>query len=90
MKPSTSTLSATGMGTGLAAGPHAAEKRDPRPHRILDDRSRLACHLQWYLGSSVRRSMAHALSQAFMKRGLPRSGYHDNGGAMTAAEIQEV
>jgi transposase InsO family protein len=24
-----------------------------------------------------------------MKRGLPRSGYHDNGGAMTAEEIRE-
>ena len=56
---------------------------------ILDDRSRLACHLQWYLGVERAQIMAHALSQAFMKRGLPRSGYHDNGGAMTAAEIQE-
>jgi transposase InsO family protein len=56
---------------------------------ILDDRSRLACHLQWYLGDERAQIMAHALSQAFMKRGLPRSGYHDNGKAMTAAEIQE-
>lgn len=56
---------------------------------ILDDRSRLACHLQWYLGKECAQIMAHALSQAFMKRGLPRSGYHDNGGAMTAEEIRE-
>jgi putative transposase len=56
---------------------------------VLDDRSRLACHLQWYLGDECAQIMAHALAQAFMKRGLPRVGYHDNGGAMTAAEITE-
>jgi len=56
---------------------------------VLDDRSRLACHLQWYRGEERAQIMAHALSQAFMKRGLPRSGYHDNGKAMTAAEIQQ-
>lgn len=56
---------------------------------VLDDRSRLACHLQWYLGDERAQIVAHTLSQAFMKRGLPRSGYHDNGGAMTAAEIKE-
>ena len=56
---------------------------------VLDDRSRLACHLQWYLGQERAQIVAHALSQAFMKRGLPRSGYHDNGSAMRAAEIQE-
>lgn len=54
---------------------------------VLDDRSRLACHLQWYAGDERPQIMAHALTQAFMKRGLPRMGYHDNGGAMTAAEI---
>jgi transposase InsO family protein len=56
---------------------------------VLDDRSRLVCHLQWYLGEECGQIMAHALSQAFMKRGLPRAGYHDNGGAMTAAEMTE-
>jgi putative transposase len=56
---------------------------------VLDDRSRLACHLQWYLGDERTQIVAHTLSQAFMKRGLPASGYHDNGGAMTAAEITE-
>ena len=56
---------------------------------VLDDRSRLACHLQWYLGAERAQIMAHTLCQAFMKRGIPGSGYHDNGAAMTAAEIVE-
>jgi putative transposase len=56
---------------------------------ILDDHSRLGCHLQWYLGAERERILAHALCQAFMKRGIPASGYHDNGKAMTGEEIKE-
>jgi transposase InsO family protein len=55
---------------------------------VLDDRSRLACHLQWYLTEDAE-NVAHGLSQAFQKRGLPRSAMSDNGGAMTADEIRE-
>jgi putative transposase len=55
---------------------------------VLDDRSRLACHLQWYLAENAE-NVAHGLSQAFQKRGLPRSVLSDNGAAMTAAEITE-
>ena len=55
---------------------------------VLDDRSRLACHLQWFLAETAQ-TIAHGLSQAFQKRGLPRSGLSDNGAAMTAAEITE-
>jgi len=55
---------------------------------VLDDRSRLACHLQWYLAETAE-IIAHGLSQAFQKRGLPRSALSDNGAAMTAAEITE-
>jgi putative transposase len=55
---------------------------------VLDDRSRLACHLQWYLSEDAE-NVAHGLSQAFQKRGLPRSAMSDNGGAMTADEIRE-
>ena len=40
---------------------------------VLDDRSRVACHLQWYL-SETAENVAHGLSQAFQKRGLPRAG----------------
>jgi transposase InsO family protein len=55
---------------------------------VLDDRSRLACHLQWYLHENAE-NVAHGLSQAIQKRGLPRSAMSDNGGAMTAHEIDE-
>jgi putative transposase len=55
---------------------------------VLDDRSRLACHLQWYLAETAE-VIAHGLSQAFQKRGLPRAALSDNGAAMTAAEISE-
>ena len=53
---------------------------------VLDDRSRLACHLQWYLAETAE-VIAHGLSQALQKRGLPRAALSDNGAAMTAAEI---
>lgn len=55
---------------------------------VIDDRSRLACHLQWYLAETAQ-VIAHGLAQAFQKRGLPRSGLSDNGAAMTAAEITQ-
>jgi transposase InsO family protein len=55
---------------------------------VVDDRSRLACHLQWYLAETAQ-NIAHGLSQAFQKRGLPRAALSDNGSAMTAAEISE-
>jgi putative transposase len=55
---------------------------------VFDDRSRLACHLQWYLTENAE-NVAHGLSQAFQKRGLPRAGLSDNGSAMIAAEIVE-
>jgi transposase InsO family protein len=55
---------------------------------VIDDRSRLACHLQWYLAETAQ-NIAHGLSQAFQKRGLPRAALSDNGAAMTAAEITE-
>jgi transposase InsO family protein len=55
---------------------------------VLDDRSRLACHLQWYFTENAE-NIAHGLSQAFQRRGLPRSAQSDNGSAMTAAEIVE-
>jgi transposase InsO family protein len=53
---------------------------------VLDDRSRLACHLQWYL-SETAEIVVHGLSQAFQKRGLPRASLSDNGPGMIAAEI---
>jgi putative transposase len=54
---------------------------------ILDDRSRLVCHIQWYLDETAQ-SLIHGLSQAFHKRGLPRALMTDNGPAMIANETQ--
>jgi len=58
-----------------------------KPHllAILDDRSRLCCHAQFYLEETTE-DLVHGLSQALLKRGLPRSLLTDNGGAMIAAE----
>ena len=53
---------------------------------ILDDRSRIACHVQWYLDETAE-SLVHGLSQAFQKRALPRSLMTDNGAAMKAEEF---
>jgi transposase InsO family protein len=54
---------------------------------ILDDHSRLCCHAQWFLHESTQ-ALVHGLTQAFLKRGLPRLALSDNGGAMLAAETE--
>jgi putative transposase len=54
---------------------------------VLDDRSRLVCHAQWFLDQTAR-SLVHGLSQALMRRGLPRSLLTDNGAAMMAEEFK--
>jgi putative transposase len=55
---------------------------------ILDDHSRLCCHVQWYL-SETASDLVHGLSQAIQKRGLPRALLTDNGSAMVAEEVTE-
>ena len=89
-RPSTST--ACGIGIVITAprrcSRRAASGETPILFGVLDDRSRLACHLQWYLAETAE-IIAHGLSQAFQKRGLPRAALSDNGAAMTAAEITE-
>jgi transposase InsO family protein len=54
---------------------------------VLDDRSRLAAHVQWYL-AETGETFAHGFAQAIQKRGLPRALMTDQGGPMLAAEIQ--
>ncbi len=54
---------------------------------VLDDCSRLICHLQWYLDETAA-SFVHGLCQAIQKRGLPRALMTDNGPAMMAAETR--
>jgi transposase InsO family protein len=55
---------------------------------VLDDRSSLICHAQWFLDETAR-SLVHGLVQAILKRGLPRALMSDNGGAMVARETTQ-
>jgi transposase InsO family protein len=55
---------------------------------ILDDHSRLCCHVQWYL-SETAEDLVHGLYQAIQKRGMPRALLTDNGSAMVAEEVTE-
>lgn len=55
---------------------------------VLDDRSRLICHAQWFLEETAK-SLVHGLTQAILKRGLPRVLLTDNGSAMLAGETTE-
>ncbi len=55
---------------------------------ILDDRSRLICHAQWYLDETAE-TLVHGFMQALQKRGLPRALMSDNGAAMVAAEFTQ-
>ena len=59
----------------------------PMALAILDDHSRLCCHLQLYLAETAE-CLIHGLKQAFMKRGLPRALMTDNGAAMLAEETR--
>jgi len=59
----------------------------PRAFCVMDDKSRVCCHLQWYLSESAE-TLYHGLVQGFYKRGLPRSLMTDNGKAMLADEIR--
>jgi len=54
---------------------------------ILDDCSRLCCHLQFYMAETAE-CLVHGLLQALMKRGLPRALMTDNGAAMLAEEVR--
>ena len=66
----------------------AGQRQRPIVLGILDDHSRLCCHLQWYL-SETAEDLVHGLSQAIQKRGLPRALLTDNGPAMLAEEVTE-
>jgi len=55
---------------------------------VIDDHSRLCCHLQWYWWEDTR-ALVHGFVQALQKRGLPRSLMSDNGAAMVSAEFRE-
>jgi transposase InsO family protein len=67
---------------------HRGQWQRPLALGILDDHSRLCCHLQWYL-TETAEDLVHGLSQAIQKRGLPRALLTDNGPAMIAEEVTE-
>jgi len=67
---------------------HGGQWLRPIALGILDDHSRLCCHVQWYL-SETAEDLVHGLSQAIQKRGLPRALLTDNGAAMVAEEVTE-
>lgn len=64
------------------------ERVYPQLLGVIDNRSRLICHLQWYLGEGAEE-LVHGLGQALQKRGLPRSIMMDNGSAMKAGETRQ-
>lgn len=66
----------------------SGEWKTPLLLGVIDDYSRLCCHLQWYLSESSE-TFAHGLGQALQKRGLCRSLLTDNGKALTATEIEQ-
>jgi len=53
---------------------------------IMDDHSRLVCHLQWYYTEDTE-CLVHGFCQALQKRALPRSLLSDNGSAMISGEF---
>lgn len=55
---------------------------------IIDDHSRLICHLQWFCQETAE-VLVHGFVQALEKRGLPRALMTDNGAAMVSAEFKE-
>jgi transposase InsO family protein len=55
---------------------------------VLDDRSRLACHAQWYFDETTQ-TLVHGLTQALLKRGLARCQMTDGGAAMKAGETRQ-
>ena len=54
---------------------------------VIDDHSRLICHLQWYAAHENTECLVHCFTQALQRRGLPRSLHNDNGSAMISGEF---
>jgi hypothetical protein len=61
--------------------------RSAKAFAVIDDHTRIVCHVQWYLAEDTER-IVHGFVQALLKRGLPAELMHDNGSAMTSAEFQ--
>jgi transposase InsO family protein len=72
---------------GLSVTDNRGQYHKPMALCVLDDRSRVCCHLQWFLHETAC-VLYHGLMQAFHKRGLPRGLMSDNGSAMLAHETR--
>lgn len=59
----------------------------PKLFGVIDDCSRLICHLQWYLGETTE-NLVHGFIQTILKRGIPRNLMTDCGSAMKSNEFQ--
>jgi putative transposase len=66
----------------------SGERTYPQLFGVLDNRSRVACHMQWYLGEGAEE-LSHGLGQALQKRGKPGGIMKDNGSAMKAGEVRQ-
>ena len=64
----------------------SGEFKQPICMAIIDDKSRLVCHAQWFLNETAE-VLVHGLCQAIAKRGMPATFYTDNGSAMKAYEL---
>jgi transposase InsO family protein len=60
----------------------------PQLFGVLDNRSRLGCHLQWYLGEGGEE-LSHGFGQALQKRGKSAGIMMDNGAAMKSGEVRQ-
>src|SRR5208337_4903642 len=56
---------------------------------VLDDRSRLACHLQWYLAESAE-TIAHGLSQGLCHVAVPRARSVGTSGIVRPLRLQSA
>ncbi len=63
------------------------QRYKPQLFAMLDDRSRLGAHMQWYRDETAE-AFVHGLSQALMKYGLWRALMTDGGSAMRAEETR--
>lgn len=52
---------------------------------VIDDHSRLVCHVQWYLDETAQ-SLTHGVYQVFKVRSLLRTLKTDNGAVMLTEE----
>jgi transposase InsO family protein len=66
----------------------AGKREHPQLFGCIDNRSRLGCHLQWYLGEGAEE-LVHGFGQGLQKRGKPARLMMDNGPAMKAGEVRQ-